>query len=143
VGLAQQWFGTITILDIGGMNVRNQEIAFRVNREMTLASIDLFAAIKATFAAPLCRLDRLTIDHDRGWFLLTPLRHTNSAAQAVVDLEQGAVLLPLIEIVANSPGRREIEWDQTPLAASSLLVHQGIEYAAQIDGSRATRSFLR
>ncbi len=42
--LSQNPFRNISVLDIGGANPRNQQVACCVNREMALAPIDLFAA---------------------------------------------------------------------------------------------------
>jgi len=44
-------FRTITILDSGRVNLHDQPIAFGVRGAVPLASIDLFAAIKASLTA--------------------------------------------------------------------------------------------
>jgi hypothetical protein len=51
VRLGQYLFCTITVLDIGGMNLYNEHIPFSVHDEVALAALHLFAAIEAPFTA--------------------------------------------------------------------------------------------
>jgi hypothetical protein len=48
----QQEFGSGAIVDVGGMHAVLQQIALRVDEKMTLAALDLFAAIIAAAVRP-------------------------------------------------------------------------------------------
>jgi hypothetical protein len=45
--LGQHLFCTSTVLNIGSMHLHDEEVAFGINGELALASVDLFAAVKA------------------------------------------------------------------------------------------------
>jgi hypothetical protein len=59
----------------------------------------------------LCSFGRLAINDDGRGVWLTPLLRSHGTAQAIVNLEHGAVVIPFVEIVADCSRRREVERD--------------------------------
>jgi hypothetical protein len=106
VGLVQCSLHTVPILTVRGRDCHGQQIAFCIDNHLALAPIDLLAAVKTAFTASFCGFDRLAIQDDGGWFTLTPLLRSHGAAQAIVNLQQGAVVVPFVEIVAHGARRR-------------------------------------
>src|SRR5262249_22384141 len=139
--LGERWLHPIPILDVGGVDYYRQQIAFRIDDELPFAPINLFAAIKAALAAGFGGFDRLAVHDDGGRFTLTPLLKTHGTAQAIVDFEHGAVVVPFVEIVANGPRWWEVARNVAPLTAGAVLIHQSVNHAPQADGSTPTTAF--
>src|SRR5689334_21563385 len=108
----------------------------------TTTAIHLLAAIKPTFTTGFGGFDRLAVDDDSGWLRLAPLQHAHGAPQAVVDFEHRAIVVPFIEVIADGARWREVEWDQAPLTASAILIHQGVNHTSQTDSAATARAFL-
>src|SRR5437868_1649898 len=99
------------------MNGCGQQIALGIDDHLAFATLDLFAAVEATLATSLRGLDRLTVNYNRCRFCLAALVLAHTPAQLVVYLEQCAIVVPFIEVVAHRARWWKVERDHRPLTA--------------------------
>ncbi len=78
----------------------------------------------------------------KGCYSRTLLLHANGTAQAVVNFEHGAVVVPFVEIVAHGSRRREVVRNEAPVTASTVLIHQSVDHTPQTDGAATPTAFL-
>jgi hypothetical protein len=94
---------------------------------MALPPIDILGVVAAERFAAGAGIDRLAVDAGRvarapGLVLLADLR-----AQGVMDLLQGAVLAPLLEVAPDGALGREVHGQEAPLAAGPQDVKDGVQ----------------
>ncbi len=79
-------FCCITVLDMGGMDEDDQQQAQRIDGDVALAALDLFAGIVALEPTHFGRLDALAVDDGdtRFWFLAR--FYPDTLTQGGVDL---------------------------------------------------------
>src|ERR1043166_3946990 len=61
--LLQQTLGSSTLTHIGSMSNDLQQVAHRIDQDMTFASVYLLATIEAMFTAHFCRFHALAVDN--------------------------------------------------------------------------------
>src|SRR5215212_7094001 len=59
-----------------------------------------------------------------------------------MDFQHRSIFIPFVEVIANGTGGRKVARDQAPLAAGSILIHQCIDNASQIDLTWSTGALL-
>lgn len=90
-----------------------------------------FPPVEAALAAGLSGLDRLTVQDRRARLGVPSRRHADAFAEDRVQVLPGAILGPLVEVVADGPPIRELLGQQPPLAAGPFQVQQPVEHLAQ------------
>ena len=70
----------VSILDVGGMHLRANQVAAGIGNDVALAPIDLLARIIAPRASAFRGLDRLTVDTASTGGCFSPCRYTNLLA---------------------------------------------------------------
>src|SRR5580698_1863876 len=108
---------------------------------MPLASLDLLAPVLAHRATDLTALDGLAVDAGGTRRLLATGFLADAAAQRIQDGLPGAVFLPAFEVLVGGSGGAEVVRQIVPLAASAVLVEQGIDDLAQVDLARSPTRF--
>src|SRR3712207_4953513 len=68
-----------------------------------LRPLTFFSPVVAVVATDFCRLHGLAVDDARRRFRFAPRVPARRPAQGVIDAFPGAILLPLIEVVAHRP----------------------------------------
>src|SRR5437879_5768965 len=108
---------------------------------MTLATLDLLAAVVADGTADLGALDGLAVDAAGAGCFLTVGSRADLGAQGVEDLLPGAVLVPGGEVLVGGALGDEVVGQVVPLAAGAGLVEQGVDHLTQIDAAGPTAGF--
>ena len=101
----QQEFGPCAIVEVRWLHLVLQEIALRINEQMTLAALHLLGAVIAARPSHLSRLDRLTVDDRRARLRSPANRAAITLAQDAHDLLPRAVLAPLSIMVEDGVAR--------------------------------------
>jgi hypothetical protein len=110
-----------------------------VHKQVALATLDPFAAIKAALEpAALDRLDGLTVQHGGGWVRIATGGPTDLRSQVVMQLPPGAILPPATEVGPGSAPRDEVTRDHPPLNATPGHVPDGVDDGAQV-GTRPAK----
>src|ERR1700722_5748525 len=99
---------------------------------MALAAIDVLGVVPAALLAAAGGIDRLAIDAGGGPGCVGLLGRADLFAEPVVDLLQGAVVPPLVEVTPDGTLGREILGQVAPLAAGAQDVEDGIDDVAQV-----------
>jgi hypothetical protein len=76
-------------------------------------------------------------------FAFASLLLTYKPAQLVVNLQHSAIFVPLIEVIANHPRRREVKQNEPPLTVGTILIHQRIQGTPEINLPWPPWSLLR
>ena len=125
----QQDLGSGAIVDVGGMHAVLQQIALRINEQMALAALDLFAAVIATRSAHLGGLDRLAVDDRRCRLRRAADGPAITLAQNLGHVLPGAVLAPLRIVIENGASWGILMRQQPPLCAGAEQVEDRIDDA--------------
>src|SRR6266404_852755 len=104
---------------------------------MTLASLDLLAAVVADRPAHLGALDRLGVDAVGAGACLPACLLADMLAERVQDFLPGAVFLPGNKVIPDGTLGRQIVRQIVPLTAGTGLIHQGVDHLAQVHLARS------
>jgi len=113
-----------------------------VHRQVPLATGDLFTCIVASFFAPFCRANRLTV-HDRytGRGLL-PAVLSDLSAESLVDSLPQAISTPTPENGVHRFPLRKVMRQCSPLTPRSIDVQDGTQDQPPTNGPSATLRLL-
>src|SRR5712691_1941440 len=138
----QQIGRTVSILDVGGVHLRANQMTAGIGNDVALATIDLLARIIAPRTSAFCGLDRLTVDHTcrRAGFAALPL--PSMLDQQEVDLFPQPFPLPRIKITLHCRPLRKIARQQTPRTRRPQNVEQGVDNTPKRNYSRPSQGLL-
>src|SRR5918911_1680103 len=97
-------------------------------RMWRLRPLTSFPPVEAALAAGFGGLDRLAVQDGGAGLGMATRRHPDAFAQDGVQVLPGAVLGPLVEVVADGPPIRELLGQQSPLAAGPLQIQPTIDH---------------
>ena len=136
----QHQLGTVTILNVGGMNDHGQKKSQGVDQKVPLPAVDFFSGIITAWPSLLGRLDRLAIQDGSARLLVPTLTLPNSCSQAVMDLFPEPCLAPAPVIPVNRLPRWKVMRNGSPLYAGAHDEHDCInQFAAMILARPPTR----
>jgi len=133
---AQQRHGTVRILDVGLMDLADQQEALAIGDDMALAAFDALAGIDPTRATAFGGRGTLAVDDAGRGGLVTPDSLAGLHHQPGVEPTPGAVVAPAVEIALHRRTRREVGGQGAPLAAGGQNIKDRIDDQAQIAGAR-------
>ena len=129
--------GSVTILDVGGMDRQTDHVALRVGDDVPLTAFDLLPGVIAARPAALCRLRGLAVDHARRWTGVPPLALSLGNHQSMVDPYPRSVLRPPVEIALDRRIGRKLPRQLPPLATRRCQVQDRLDDAPQRRFARA------
>ena len=98
-----------------------------VHQDVTLAALDLLAAVESLDPTDLGGLDRLAVQAGRRGLGVVLGRLADRPMQGVVDPLDGAVGSPLAEVAVDGPRRGEIVGQEIPGASGAEVIEDGVE----------------
>ena len=138
----QDQLGTITVLDVCGMDDNGQQIAHGIDNNMPLAPFDPLACIIAAHPARFGCLDTLTVDDGRTGVRVTITRFPVALAQNCGDLTPRAVKAPLTEVIVHAVTVWIIARQILPLATAAHNIENGVDHPAHVQFKWASRSIV-
>src|SRR6185437_11429376 len=103
--LLQNQLGTVTILNVGGMNDDGQKQSQGVHQDVSLPAVDFFFRIVAMWPSLLGRLDRLAVQDGRAGLGLAAVELADGNDKGVMDFFPQASPSPASEVpVDRLPG---------------------------------------
>src|SRR5271166_997959 len=123
----EQRGGRRRVVDGGGRHQHGQQQAQAVDHDMTFPAVDVLGIVAAPLLAPGGRVDRLTVDARRRSGVVGLLHRADLAAKEVVELLQGPVSSPLVEVTPDGALGWEVHGQIAPLAAGAEDVEDGVE----------------
>lgn len=139
--LEQHRLGAVIVLDVSGMNDNIQEIAYRIDDNVSFAAIDPLEGIKATLPTRFGCLDTLGVYHPGCWFFVTLSFLAFQFAQSGVDLLPSPVQAPFAVVIVDAVVIREVFRQVFPLTTGPNHVENGVEHLAHIQFYGATSTF--
>lgn len=126
--LAQDPFGGLRLMEIGGMDHHGQQTTDRVDDDMTLASLDHLAPIETAFSAQFGRLHALAVDNSGTGCGVSAGVEAHALAGMTQDLVEGTISGPGAKVVVGAlPGYLEVVGDHAPLTACFDEIQQHID----------------
>src|SRR5262249_1166975 len=101
-----------------------------IHGDVPLAALDLLVHVGPALLAAFAGGDRLAVDAAGAGGRLALLLAADLLPQRVVDLLQGAVVPPLVEVAPDGALGREVLGQVAPLAAGPHDVEDGVEHVA-------------
>jgi len=132
---AQQRYGAVRVLDVGLMDLTDQQEALSIGDDMALAALDALASIDATRAATFRGRSTLAVDDGCRGSNVAPKRSAGACHQPSIDPMPGAVVAPAVEITLHCRARREVPGQRAPLAAGGQNIEDGVDDRAPIPGA--------
>ena len=120
-----------------------QHQAQRIDQQMPLAPLDLFAGVVAPRARDLGGLDTLAVQRTSGGVFVAPRAAAHLGAQGVVDALPRAIVAPLAEIVVDGLPFGIVMRQHAPLTAGDDDVQDGVDDVAHVDAPGAAARFCR
>ena len=120
------------VVHIGGRDQHGQQQPHPVDHEMALPAVHVLGVVPAPLRAAGGGVDRLAIDARGGAAVVGLLGRADLAAEPVVDLVQGPVMPPLVEVPPDRALGREVVGEIAPLAAGAEEVEDGIDDIPQV-----------
>jgi hypothetical protein len=117
-----------------------EQIALRIDEDVTLAALDFLAGVEASRAARLRSFHRLAVDRPSARRRLTPDLFAQRHDQKVIDARHQAAARPCIEITLNSGIGRKVLGELPPLAAGRGDVEDRLNNGAQRRRARPAAS---
>lgn len=139
--LEQHRLGAVVVLDVSGMNDNIQQIADRIDDDVSFAAIDPLESIKASLPTGLGGLDTLGVYHPGCWFFVTLSLLAFQFAQSGVDLLPSPVQAPFAVVIVDAVMVREVFGQVSPLTTGPNHVENGIEHLAHVQFYGATSTF--
>src|SRR4051812_15183236 len=99
---------------------------------MAFAAIDVLGVVAAALLAAGGRIDRLAVHAGRGPGLRGLFLRADLSAERVVDVVQGTVVPPLVEVAPDGGLGREVLGQVAPLAAGPQDVEDGVHHLTQV-----------
>ena len=131
------------VRDRGGGDDHGQQQAQGIDQQMSLASVDLFAAVVAPDARHLGRLDALAIQASRGRVLMTTSATAHLGSDRVMDALPAAILPPQAKVMVDTFPVRVVCGQHPPLCARDHNVQHRVNDLAHVQTTRSTAGFWR
>src|SRR5208283_1134406 len=126
----------VAILHFSPVDDSAEQIALRIDEDVTLAPLDFLTGVEAPRAARLSGFDRLAVDRPGARRRLTPNLFPQRHDQNVIDARHQAAARPSVKIALNSGIRRKILGQLPPLAAGGGDVEDRLDNGAQRRNAR-------
>jgi hypothetical protein len=136
--LQQRRLGAVVILDTSGMNDDVQQIAYCIDDDVSLASIDPLEGIKSSLPASFGCLDTLGVYHPGCCVFVTPSFLAFQFAQGGIDLSPSPIQASFAVVVVDAVMIWEVFGQVFPLTTGPNQVENGVEHLAHIQFYRAT-----
>ena len=107
---------TVTILNVGRMNLACDQVAAGVSNDVAFSTFDPLARIVAGKGRIFRGFHALTVDHTGCRLHIASCREARGRDQVAIDLGQQAIIAPTIEIVAHGRDRRKVLRQERPRA---------------------------
>src|SRR3954468_2114514 len=114
------------------MNLDLQDCAFRIDKDLPLATRDLLAAIIAARSARFSGLHGLTVDHSGGGLRFPARCRAVLFAQDLVYTLPFSVLAPFIKIIVYLLPGRKVVWHHPPGNATTEQIEASIDDATRV-----------
>src|SRR5271165_4861495 len=139
---SQQVGRAVSILNVGGVHLRANQMTAGIGNDVALAPVDLLARVISPRAAAFRGLDRLTIDHPcrRAGFAAIPL--PSMLDQQEIDLFPQPFRLPRIKVTLHCRPLGKIAWQETPRTRRPQNVEQGVDHPSEWNYSRPSQGLL-
>src|SRR6266545_3538831 len=128
----QNLLSPVSLRTTGRGNDHAQQQSQGIHQNVPLASVDLFAGIKADLAPVAVGFDALTVQDGGGGLGVALLVGTNAGAQRVVESRPGVVQAPRAENVIDSFPRWILCGQKAPWNAAFEDIQDGIDHAPAI-----------
>src|SRR4051812_39997859 len=132
-----------SIIEVASRHGHYQQQTHGVYQDVTLATLDLLAAVVADIPAHFRRLDRLGVDAGGAGCFFSPCGRADLPTQGIEDLLPGAIFLPGNEVIPNGTLGEKVVRQIVPLAAGTSLILDRVDHLAQIHRTRPTAGFAR
>lgn len=120
----------VTVLDVGAMHLKTDEVTFCVGDNVALAALDLLAGVKATRSTAFGGFHRSRCRSRRARLAARLLaRHHD---QRMIDPDPGTVMRPSIEILLHGRIGRKLIRQLPPLAAGRRHVEDRVQHRPQV-----------
>jgi len=139
--LEQHRLGAVVVLDTRSVHDGFQQIAYCIDDDVSLASVDPLEGIKATHPASFGCLDTLGVYHSGCWIFITSTFLAFQLAQDGVDLLPGTIQAAFAVVVVDTVMVGEVFRQVLPLATGSDHIENGVEHLAHIQFYGATSPF--
>lgn len=136
--LGEDVLGRPGVIHVGRRHDGGEQKAQGIHEDMTLAALNLFAAVDPPRLAPQRRLDRLAVDRRRAGRQRPPSLDTGQGTKDTEDLLPGAVRVPFPEVVIHAISGGEVVRQGTPGAAFPGVIEQRVDDLPQIYLTRPT-----
>src|SRR5712691_3902487 len=139
---SQQVGCAVSILNVGGVHLRANQMTAGISNDVALAPVDFLARVISPRTAAFRVLDRLTVDHPcrRAGFTSLPL--PSLLDQQEIDLFPQPICLPGIKVTLHCRSLRKIARQQTPWTRRPQDVEQRIDNLPKRNYSRPPQRLL-
>ena len=129
----------VSILNVGGVHLRANQMTAGISNDVALAPVDLLAGVISPRTSAFRSLDRLTVDHPcRGaGFAAIPL--PSLLDQQEIDLFPQPIRLPRIKITLHGRPLRKIARQPTPRTRRPQNVEQSVDNPPKWNYSRPSQ----
>jgi hypothetical protein len=133
----EQRLDPVSVHDVGRMDLRLKQKAFRIDQNVAFSVLDMLATIIASLLSSHAgALDRLRIDNTRRGLRITPKTDPQALADDCVEPLPGAIDAPEAKVMVVGLPRQEVVRQQVPGAAAAENLEDGVEDLAQRMDSR-------
>jgi hypothetical protein len=139
--LEQYRLGAMVILYARTVNDDFEQIAFCIDDDVSLTSVDSLEGIKAALPTSFGCLDTLGIYHSGCWLLIAPAFLAVPSTQSGVDLLPSPVQAPFVVVVVDAVMVWEVFRQVFPLTTGPNHVENGVEHFTHIQFYGATAPF--
>src|SRR3974390_668435 len=139
---SQQVGRAISILDVGGVHLRANQVTAGVGKDVAFASVDLLARVIPPRTAAFRGLDRLTVDHPCRRAGFAALSLPSMLDQQEIDLFPQPFRRPRVKVALHGRSLRKIARQKTPRTRRPQYVEQRVDNTSKGNYSRPSQGVL-